>query len=95
MYKYVINIEKIAFWLNVRKDHLKTLLKSNFTINEDYIIAEIGRGKGNGKGGNNKENIMLKYNCARELCMISRSEKSSIIRKFYIDLDKLIITYKE
>ena len=50
MYKYVINIEKIAFWLNVRKDHLKTLLKSNFTIDEDYIILKYVNSKENGKG---------------------------------------------
>ena len=38
---------------------------------------------------------MLRYTCAKELCMISRSAKSSVIRKFYIDLEKLLITYKD
>jgi hypothetical protein len=38
---------------------------------------------------------MLRYTCAKELCMISRTQKSSVIRKFYIDIEKLLITYKE
>ena len=48
-----------------------------------------------GKGKNNRKSIMLRYTCAKELCMISRSLKSSVIRKFYIDLEKLLITYKD
>jgi hypothetical protein len=38
---------------------------------------------------------MLTYSCAKKLCMISKTEKANIIRKFYIDLEKLIITYKD
>ena len=28
-------------------------------------------------------------------CMISKSEKASIIRNYYIELEKLLITYKD
>ena len=91
---YVVNLEKIANWLEVRKDHLKELLISNFTESEDYKhfekqtdIKQIGRGK------NNRKTIMLKYTCAKELCMISRTQKSSVVRKYYIDLEQLLISY--
>ena len=94
-YDYTINLEKLAYWLEVRKDNLKTLLESNFAENEDYIIYKNKDGKGMGSGYNKRKNIMLNYTCAKELCMLSRSEKSSVIRKFYIDLEKLIITYKD
>jgi phage anti-repressor protein len=94
-YDYTINLEKLAFWLEVQKGHLKTLLETNFVEDEDYIIYKDNNGKGKGIGGNNRKNIMLNYTCAKELCMLSRSEKSSVIRKFYIDLEKLIITYKD
>ena len=69
-------------------------MESNFNENEDYII-EINKknGKGKGKGGNNTKLVMLTYTCAKMLCMISRTPKADIIRKFYIDLEKLIITY--
>ena len=52
-------------------------------------------GKGTGKGGNNTKVILLTYTCAKLLCMISKTPKADVIRKFYIDLEKLIITYKD
>jgi phage anti-repressor protein len=95
-YDYTIDLEKLAYWLQLRKDNLKVLLDSNFDENEDYVILDKpSNGKGMGYGKNNRKPIMLRYTCAKELCMISRSPKSSVIRKFYIDLEKLLITYKD
>lgn len=95
-YDYTIELGKIAYWLEVRKEHLKTLLESNFNENEDYIIENTKKdGKGKGTGGNNTKNVLLTYSCAKMLCMISKTPKANIIRKFYIDLEKLIITYKD
>jgi superfamily II DNA or RNA helicase/phage anti-repressor protein len=94
-YDYTINLEKIASWLEVRKEHLKDLLINNFKENEDYIeLKNTNNGKGIGRGRNNRKIIMLKYMCAKELCMISRTKKSQIIRKFFIDVEKLLITHK-
>ena len=90
-YDYTINLEKVAFWLEVRKDNIKTLLESNFTENQDYILYKNGNGKGMGIGYNKRKHIMLRYTCAKELCMLSRSEKSSSIRKCFIELEKLIM----
>jgi phage anti-repressor protein len=89
-----INLDKIANWLEIRKDNLKVLLESNFNEDEDYII-ETNKldGKGKGKGGNNKKNIILSYICAKMLCMISKTSKANDIRKYYFDLEKLIMIY--
>ena len=97
-FDYTIDLGKLAFWLEVRKEHLKDLLKSNFNENEDYMteLKNLNdNGKGKGKGGNNKKMVLLTYTCAKMLCMISKTPKANIIRKFYIDLEKLIITYKD
>ena len=95
-YDYTVDLEKLAFWLEVRKEHLKDLLVANFTEGDDYIELEKKQnGKGIGRGKNNRKIIMLRYTCAKEICMISRTHKSSVIRKFYIDIEKLLITYKE
>jgi phage anti-repressor protein len=95
-YDYTIDLNKLAFWLEIRKGHLKDLLVSNFAENEDYIIEKNkSDGKGKGKGKNNVKVVMLTYACAKTLCMISRAQKAAIIRNFYIDLEKLIITYKD
>ena len=92
-FDFTIKLDLVANWLNVRKDHLKTLLKSNFIINRDYI-EEKENGK-KGRGINNTIHVLLTYNCSKLLCMISKSEKASLIRNYYIDLEKLIITYKD
>ena len=92
-YDFIISLELISKWLNVRKDHLKTLLISNFVKNTDYIeIKESGK---KGTGINNKIHVMLTYTCSKLLCMISKSEKANLIRNYYIDLEKIIITYKD
>ena len=92
-FDFTINLELISNWLNVRKDVLKKLLLSNFIINRDYI-EEKETGK-KGRGINNTIHVLLTYNCSKLLCMISKSEKASLIRNYYIDLEKLIITYKD
>ena len=89
---YKINLEKIAFWLEIQKSHLKRLLENNFRVNKDYIINEKIDGYGKGKGGNNKKNIMLPYECSKLLCMTAKIKKAEIYRNYYIKLDKLIIT---
>jgi len=95
-YDYTIDLNNLAFWLEIRKDNLKVLLQSNFNEDDDYVIEETkSNGKGKGKGGNNTKNILLTYTCAKLLCMISKTPKADVIRKFYIDLEKLIITYKD
>jgi hypothetical protein len=38
---------------------------------------------------------MLTYVCSKLLCMLSRTEKANIIRRFYIELEKLLISHKD
>ena len=90
-YDFTISLELISNWLNVRKDHIKRLLKNNFTENQDYIINKVTGLKGIGK--NNVKLVLLTYSCSKLLCMISKSEKASIIRNYYIDLEKLLISH--
>jgi phage anti-repressor protein len=92
-YDKTIDLEKIAKWLNVRKDHIKRLLIDNFDDNIDYDEIKI-KNIGKGKGSNNKKTILLTYECAKLLCMISRSEKADVIRKYYIELEKLLIKFQ-
>ena len=44
---------------------------------------------------NNKKTVLLTYECAKLLCMISRSEKANMIRNFYIEIEKILINYKD
>ena len=95
-YDYTIELNKLAYWLENKKYHLMRLVESNFIENKDYIIESTKtNGIGKGKGGNNTKIILLTYTCAKLLCMISRSPKADIIRKYFINFEKLIINYKD
>lgn len=91
-YDFSIKLELISNWLEARKDHLKRLLVSNFTKDVDYIEM---RRKGTGRGKSNCVHVILSYECAKLLCMISKCEKATMVRNYYIELEKLIIAYKD
>ena len=93
-YDQTIKLDNICKWLNVRKDHLKRLLKDNFIDGKDYYEFK-EKLVGKGKGSNNTKTILLTYECSKLLCMISKSEKASIIRNFYIEIEKILIKYKD
>ena len=91
---FVINLDNVAFWLEVQKGHIKTLLNSNFVKNQDYIETK-PEVKLYGRGKNNIKIVMLTYTCAKLLFIMSKCEKASVIKNYYIELDKLVIRYKD
>jgi hypothetical protein len=93
-YDKTIDLEKIALWLNVTKGHIKRLLIDNFEDGKDYNEFKPKSTKEH-KVSNNKKTILLTYECAKLLCMISRSEKATMIRNFYIEIEKILINYKD
>ena len=56
---------------------MKRLLKDHFIDGTDYHEFK-EKLIGHGKGSNNTKTILLTYECAKLLCMISKSEKASI-----------------
>ena len=86
---------RIAFWLGMQKGHLKDLLISNFIEKSDYTIDTTkanGSGKGKGKGKNNVKIVMLTYICAKMLCMISKTPKANVVRKYFIDIEQFMLS---
>lgn len=91
-YDFSIKLELIGNWLGVRKDHLKRLLVSNFAKDVDYIEIQE---KNIRITSSNYVHVILTYECAKLLCMISKCEKATMVRNYYIELEKLIIAYKD
>jgi phage anti-repressor protein len=93
-YDFTIDLSNISYWLDVKKEHLKRLLESNFIKNQDYTEKK-QTVKGQGRGASNTKIVLLTYTCSKLLCMISKCEKASLIRNYYIELEKLLIKYKD
>jgi superfamily II DNA or RNA helicase len=92
--EYTIDLEKLVFWLEVKKENLKRLLKDNFEENKNYIIEKKTKGTGKGIGKNNRKRVILTYDCSKMICMISRSEKSKKIREYHIEIEKHLFKYR-
>ena len=75
----IINLEIISKWLKSRKSDIKKIKKFH----------------DNGIGASIKEKILVTPNCFKELCMISQTEKAKEVRKYFINLEKLVKRYYE
>lgn len=91
----VIEFYVICKWLNVRKAHLKRLLVSKFENDYDYKITIEKVKNKNGKGANYVENILLSSDTFKELCMISNTPRAKEVRKYFLEMEKLIKRYHQ
>jgi phage anti-repressor protein len=89
---FVIDINDIWVWLDFKqKNNLKTLLKKNFKEGIDYKpINDLIKQKKEGRGGHNKETIFINIDTFKALSMIAGTTKATIIRKYYVKLEKIL-----
>lgn len=91
----IINFDIICLWLDVRKDHLQRLLCDNFEENYDYIFEKKQKKQINSTGKTTYNEILITPNCFKELCMISQTSKAKEVRKYFIEMERLIKRYYE
>lgn len=89
--EFVIDLEVLIVWLDVRKSTIKETLMKSYTKNIDYKIISNNQGK----NGRPSETIMLTPDCMKRLCMVSRTKKAEEVRSYFIDLEKHINQYKD
>jgi phage anti-repressor protein len=77
---FYIDIDDVAKWLKCRKDNLKSTLVQSYENDVDYIILV------NQQPGKKFEKILLTADCFKFLCMRSKTERSQIVRKYFIEL---------
>lgn len=92
--QFLINSNKLQSWLNIssRKDFHLTI-KNSYSINIDYIITN-NKNK-NGKGGHNEKIYMLTPDCAKMILQSTKSKKGNQVRKYFIDIEKMLYKYKD
>ena len=91
----IINFNNVCKWLNVLKENLKKILIKNFEEMFDYTITKKTIKHKNSSGASVSEEILITPNCFKELCMISQTKKAKEVRKYFIELEKLIKRYFE
>lgn len=90
---YVIDSDNIWQWLGYsQKDAMKRTLEKNFILDIDYKINSIeSEAKKQGRGGHNKETILLNINTFKLLCLKADTEKAKQIREYFISLERILI----
>jgi len=91
--EFVINSNNLLKWLNIssRKDFHDTI-KRSYKLSIDYILKPISK---NYKGGNNEKIYMLTPDCAKMILQSTKSEKGKEIRKYFIEIEKMLYKYKD
>lgn len=91
----IIDLEIISKWLKSKKGNIKNILINNFEADYDYIIEKIKIKHENSNGASIKETILVTPDCFKEICMISQTPKAKQVRKYFIELEKLVKRYFE
>lgn len=90
---YVIDLNKIWEWLGFsQKIRAKELLLKNFTENVDYKY-DLNNNidiKKEGRGGHNKEIILLNVNTFKLMCLLAGTEKAKQMHKYYVKLENIL-----
>jgi phage anti-repressor protein len=77
------------------KGAAKKLLNKGFVEGKDYIL-ELARSADQASlqhGGQNRQRIMMSVRTFKELCMLAKPTKAEIVRKYYLTMEEVLMTY--
>jgi len=92
---FTINLDDVAYWLESLKANLKNTLITSYIKDVDFIIIESLLIPNHEQSKHDKETIIITSDTFKMLCMRSKTKKADKIRKYYINLEKLIYEYKD
>lgn len=87
--KYVVDLDRVAEWLNTQKGALKKTLLKSYNNGIDYVITkDVNKGV-----GRKPEKITMTADCFKMLCMGSKTAKGDVVRKYYVEIGNLTSRY--
>ncbi len=90
---YVIDLDNIWKWLGfTNKANSKILLLKYFKNNKDYkfLLDPSIKQKKEGRGGHNKEIIMLNIQTFKKFCLKAGTDKANEIHDYFIKLEEIV-----
>lgn len=90
---FVIDLENVWVWLGFsQKSKAKLLLEKQFVIDKDYkyILTLQGEQKKEGRGGRNREIIMLNIDSFKLFCIKANTAKAKEIHTYFVKLERLL-----
>ena len=89
---YVIDLDNVWKWMGFsQKDASKRVLDKNFTIDNDYkVLVHQPVEQKKGRGGHNKEIIMLTVKTFKSMCLKAGTQKADEIHEYFIKLEEIL-----
>ena len=90
---FIIDLDKVWEWMGFsHKDKAKRLLDKLFSLGNDYkcLLTPKGAQKGCGRGGHNKETIMMTVKTFKSLCLKACTKKADEIHEYYMKLEEML-----
>jgi phage anti-repressor protein len=90
---FVVDLDDVWKWLGFsQKSNAKVVLTKNFKENIDYkfLLMQLHEPKKDGRGGHNKETVLLNINTFKLLCLKADTEKARQIHKYYVRLESIL-----
>ena len=78
----IVDFEKVVNWLDITKHKAKDTLIKSYRKNIDYIIKKVN--KPEGKGGQNREIILLTIRSFKKFCQLTKSKHGKLFRLRFI-----------
>jgi predicted GIY-YIG superfamily endonuclease len=98
--EFIIDLDKLAKWLSVRKYAILTTLRESYRKNVDFIEIPpkdkpIDPAVKKPRGGNLHITVMITPECMKLLCMRSKSAKAETVRHYFIEVERFVFNYNE
>lgn len=89
---FVIDLDDIWKWLGFsQKAPAKYLLEKQFVIDNDYkLFALSSGGAKKGRGGHNKDTILLSVKTFKSMCLKAGTKKADEIHEYYLKMEEII-----
>lgn len=91
--EFLIDSELLRKWLNINsRDKFLVVIKKTYKKNIDYKINKIK--KSEGSGGHNYQQIILTPECAKKICLATKSKMGPLVRQYFLDIELALYKYK-
>jgi len=90
---FVIDLDNVWKWLGYcNKANAKIVLERNFTRDKDYkcLLLRSQEQKKEGRGGHNKDTILLNIKTFKLFCLKADTEKANEIHEYYVKLEEFL-----
>jgi hypothetical protein len=90
----VIDIDKVARWLNMLKSNIVRTLRRSYIEDVDYTVSKEPHPIKRRYGSNRWSAVRISPACFKELAMRSNSKNSALVRMYLLQVEDAFISYR-